>query len=105
MKKDKSRKILSFLSRAHFLLFPSAISPFSSSFLFRRQDGKKKGPFPSHALRIRNDLFPLLFQAQQELQQRLKDMIALESELVNRDIQITGMQDELSNAKVKEDDN
>ena len=43
----------------------------------------------------------LSFQAQQELQQRLKDMIALESELVNRDIQITVLQDELSSSKIE----
>ena len=30
----------------------------------------------------------------------MKDMIALESELVNRDIQITSLQDELSSSKV-----
>ena len=38
-------------------------------------------------------------QAKLEVQQRLKDMIALESELVNRDIQITSLKDELSQTK------
>ena len=33
------------------------------------------------------------------MQQRLKDMIALESELVNRDIQITSLKDELTQTK------
>jgi hypothetical protein len=40
-------------------------------------------------------------QAQQEVQHRLKDMIGLESELVNRDIQITSLRDELSQVKVR----
>jgi hypothetical protein len=46
---------------------------------------------------------PVLFlvQARQEVQQRLKDLISLESELVNRDIQLSSLKEQLANEKVK----
>ncbi len=40
-------------------------------------------------------------QSRQEVQQRLKDLITLESELVNRDIQISSLNGQLSSAKVE----
>ncbi len=40
-------------------------------------------------------------QARDEIQNRLKDIIGLESELVNRDIQLSSVREELSQVKVR----